>query len=239
MCVIQTIRTDLLNRIVIWGMVILFQNVTAVHAETLLPELTTYVQARIVEFDAIPEPRRERLVQLADEIRRLRESKSPVRLTFICTHNSRRSHFGQVWAAVAAEQYGLRDVSTFSGGTEATACNTRTIAALRRAGLMIDVPGTGENPRYSIQFASNAPNVTCFSKVYSDSSNPQNGFIAVMTCSDAETRCPVVMGAASRFAITYDDPKQADDTAEEAARYDERCRQIAREMLFVFSQASR
>jgi hypothetical protein len=45
-----------------------------------------------------------------------------------------------------------------------------------------------------------------------------------------------VRGAAQRLAIAYDDPKSADGNPDEAARYDERCAQIAREMLFVFSR---
>jgi arsenate reductase len=37
-------------------------------------------------------------------------------------------------------------------------------------------------------------------------------------------------------SIPLDDPKIADDTAEEAATYDQRCQQICREMLYLFSQ---
>jgi hypothetical protein len=57
-----------------------------------------------------------------------------------------------------------------------------------------------------------------------------------MTCSDADAACPIVFGAAERISIPYDDPKAADGTPDEAAVYDERCRQIAREMLYVFSR---
>ena len=45
----------------------------------------------------------------------------------------------------------------------------------------------------------------------------------------------MVLGAAERIAITYEDPKAFDGTDREAEAYDERCRQIAREMLYVFS----
>jgi hypothetical protein len=34
--------------------------------------------------------------------------------------------------------------------------------------------------------------------------------------------------------MPYDDPKDYDDTDQEQAKYDERCRQIAREMFFTF-----
>ncbi|MBW2160612.1 MAG: hypothetical protein JRH14_11750 [Deltaproteobacteria bacterium] len=41
--------------------------------------------------------------------------------------------------------------------------------------------------------------VECFSKTYDDPGNPAEGFVAVMTCSEADEACPVVSGAALRF----------------------------------------
>jgi arsenate reductase len=57
-----------------------------------------------------------------------------------------------------------------------------------------------------------------------------------MTCSEADRNCPNVVGATLRLPLPYEDPKAADDTPEEAARYDERSLQIATELLYVFSQ---
>jgi arsenate reductase len=159
-------------------------------------------------------------------------------MTFICTHNSRRSHFGQVWAAVAAAHFGLENITTFSGGTEATAFNPRAVAALERAGFSIENPG-GDNPKYKVRFGEAADALTCFSKKYDDASNPQKGFVAVMTCSDADRNCPIVPGAVARFATPYVDPKEADNTPQETARYDERCKQIATEMLYLMGKVHR
>ena len=39
--------------------------------------------------------------------------------------------------------------------------------------------------------------------------------------------------------MPFVDPKVSDGTPEEAATYDERCAQIAREMLWVMTEASR
>lgn len=111
------------------------------------------------------------------------------------------------------------------------------MAALQRAGLRIEDPG-GENPRYQVAISPEVPPMICFSKVYTHPENPQRDFIAVMTCSQADADCPVVQGAAHRFALSYEDPKIADDTPEETARYDERCRHIAREMLFLFGEVN-
>jgi arsenate reductase len=75
-----------------------------------------------------------------------------------------------------------------------------------------------------------------FSKVFDSPPNPSSGFIAVMTCSSADAQCPVIAGCSDRIVLTYDDPKQHDGTAGEAKAYTERCRQIGREMLYVFAK---
>ena len=74
-----------------------------------------------------------------------------------------------------------------------------------------------------------------FSKKYNDDFNPKEHFAAVMTCSEADEACPIVFGATVRISLPYEDPKVADNTPEEEARYDERCRQIATEMFYVLS----
>ncbi len=160
------------------------------------------------------------------------------RLTFICTHNSRRSHLAQIWAQAAAAHYGVPHVATFSGGTESTAFNPRAVAALKRAGFDIPEPEAAPNTRYRVAFSEGAEPLVCFSKVYTDAPKPAGEFCAVMTCSDADENCPMVAGAAARFAIPYDDPKAFDGTPQETEKYDERCRQIAREMLYLMSRVS-
>lgn len=144
---------------------------------------------------------------------------------------------GQVWAATAAAHHGIDGVRTYSGGTEATAFNPRAVAAMQRAGFAIENPG-GQNPHYLVRFAETGPSMECFSKSYDDPANPGEGFAAIMTCSEADEACPVVLGAALRLPLRYDDPKVADGTSEEAAAYDERCLQIATEMLYLFSRVA-
>jgi arsenate reductase len=48
-----------------------------------------------------------------------------------------------------------------------------------------------------------------------------------------------VDGASLRVPLHFEDPKKSDNTPREAAAYDERCAQIAREMLYVFSRVKR
>lgn len=202
---------------------------------TLLAQLEEYVARAIPLAAELPDERKEKLAVLANYISAKRTAEAPIALNFICTHNSRRSHLGQLWAAVAAHVYGMKDVTTFSGGTEATAFNPRAVAAIERAGFHVQNPG-GENPRYEVRYSPDAPASICFSKCYDDAHNPSKDFAAVMTCTDADQNCPAIIGA-TRISLPYRDPKEADDTPQESERYDERCLQIAVEMLWVFKQS--
>jgi arsenate reductase len=203
-----------------------------------LPTIRSLILELLDEIDLIPAARREHLRQLAAHIRSKRAEDQVVRLNFICTHNSRRSHLAQIWMSVAAAWFKITGIETFSGGTEATALNPRAVAALRRAGFQIDDPG-GDNPHYRIRFSEAGKELAAWSKVYDDAANPAERFIAVMTCSDADENCPFIPGAELRFPLTYDDPKMADGTPEEERRYDERVREIGREMLFLAETATK
>ena len=204
---------------------------------SLVSPMNHYVDLRIAEFSQIPEERKEQLRELSGYVRGKIQQGQIARLTFICTHNSRRSHFAQIWAKAAAVHYGLDRVDTFSGGTEATAMNPRSVAALRRAGFEITSDSTAkENPRYLVHYSPSQSPEECFSKVYHSPPNPITDYCAVMTCSEADDACPTVHGADHRIAIPYVDPKVSDNTPLEAETYDERCSQIAREMLFVMSE---
>lgn len=202
----------------------------------MCPDLKSYIQNIEGKISAIPENRKEQLQQIADYINAKRESEESAKLNFICTHNSRRSHLCQIWSAVLAEFFGLDDIETYSGGTEATAFNSRAISAIERAGFKVEDPG-GENPRYQIYFDDEKEPLICFSKIFDDSYNPQENFAAVMTCADADENCPIIPGAEKRFSIPYIDPKESDDTPREKETYDKRCRQIATEMFYLIAEA--
>ena len=202
----------------------------------MFPEVEQYIGDIIKEFDQIPTVRKNKLKEIADFITEKRESGESAHLVFICTHNSRRSHLSQIWAAATAGFYGKAgNVMTYSGGTEATAFNPRAVAAIERAGFHVKDPG-GKNPQYEVSYSDNMDPMICSSKKYTDATKDVDDFAAVMVCSDADKNCPVVFGADARFAIPYVDPKISDGTQDETATYDERCRQIAREMAYMISQ---
>ncbi len=191
-------------------------------------KLEKYIKEMISDFDSIPSVRKNKLLEVADYIQMKLENDDVAKLNFICTHNSRRSHLAQIWTSIAAHYYGIENIKTYSGGTEATAFNPRAVKAIQGAGFKVEDPG-GENPKYQIFYSEDAKPMICFSKKFDDSSNPDKNFAAVMTCSDADANCPFVPGAEFRKPITYRDPKESET-------YDERCRQIATEMFYKLSQ---
>jgi arsenate reductase len=202
----------------------------------MLSTLQTKIDQLITQFDQIPTGRKETLKELTKFVQDQTNADEPVYLNFICTHNSRRSHLSQLWAQAAAHYYSIKNVFCFSGGTEATAFNPRAVKAMQEAGFNISKTKDGDNPVYEVRFAPNAPPVIAFSKKYDDPFNHNKDFAAIMTCSHADENCPLVLGASGRIALTYDDPKEFDDTPLEAAKYSERVHQIGREILYAFSQ---
>lgn len=221
------------------GFLVPTDNVAAESKSAISPKVQAYLDQRRGEFDRIPAERQQQLQKIAAYVSRQKAAGQPARLIFICTHNSRRSHLSQIWAMVAAMEQRVAGIETFSGGTEATAFNPRAIAAIQRAGLTVEKMTEGKNPHYTVRCGDQGKGVTCFSKVYSKAPNPTTDFCAVMTCSQADQSCPLVQGSVLRIAIPYEDPKVADDTPEESARYDERCAQISREMLYLFSRVGK
>ena len=199
-------------------------------------KMQLFVDSISQHLEGIDSSRKQELNILADYIQESLQKDTTVQLTYICTHNSRRSHMAQLWAAVAAHYYGVKGVKTYSGGTETTAFNQRSVACLQRQGFEITPLNEDKNTLYAVVFSPKVPAVKSFSKVYNDSNNPQNGFIAVMTCSHADEACPVVNGATKRVAIPYTDPKISDGTTLESQTYYDRSAQIATEAFYVFKR---
>jgi arsenate reductase len=187
------------------------------------------------EFDTISNERKSLLGKIASFIISKKNAGKPINLIYICTHNSRRSHFGQIWAQVAAHYYNIKNVNVFSGGTESTAFNINAINAIERIGFDIKKMNNDVNSIYHISYDENQKPIVCFSKVYNNPENPKSEFAAIMTCSDAEENCPFILGVELRVGTTYDDPKAFDNTPLQDVKYDERSKQIAIETLYVFS----
>ena len=201
----------------------------------VFPQLAEFIISLNPYVEQIPSERKEGLRNLAQYIQQEMESKKEIPLIFICTHNSRRSHMGQIWAQVFGWQQGV-PVKTYSGGTEATAFNPNAIAALKQSGLDINTQDDSSNPHYKVQVGPDHIIEDVFSKKFGDSPNPNSEFGAIMTCTDADEACPFVPGAKARFSLPYEDPKKFDGTELQAQMYEERSRQIASEMKFVMEE---
>ncbi|MDY0986632.1 protein-tyrosine-phosphatase [Flavobacterium sp. CFBP9031] len=188
------------------------------------------------DFKQISEDRKAVLQPLIDFIQTKVDSNLETRLNLICTHNSRRSHLSQVWAQTAAAYYNIKNVSCYSGGTEATALFPMAAETLKDSGFRIKTLSEGSNPVYSIKYAADELPVIGFSKTYDDDFNPESGFAAIMTCSQADGGCPFIAGAEKRIPLTFEDPKISDGTPQQKETYLERSGQIGTEMFYVFSQ---
>ncbi len=190
----------------------------------------------IISKISVSNERKVVLQSLIDYIQNKVINQEDIRLNFICTHNSRRSHLSQIWAQTMAFQFDIKNVSCYSGGTEATSMFPKVAETLMNQGFQIQKLSEIENPVYSVKFDVNQHPIICFSKTYYDDFNPKTNFGAIMTCNNADKGCPMVFGAEERFPIKYDDPKAFDGTDLMNEKYAERSLQIASEMYFVFSQ---
>lgn len=199
----------------------------------LFPKLEESITA--LDLTSISKERRNLLQPLIDYIQEKVKTQQSVRLNFICTHNSRRSHLSQAWAQAIAAQYKIPGVVCYSGGTEATALFPKAAETLEKQGFEITKLSEEKNPVYSIKFSENEHPVIGFSKTFDHAFNPSSEFGAIMTCSQADEGCPFIAGAEKRFPITYDDPKAFDGTEEQNQKYLDRSTQIATELKYVFS----
>ena len=189
-----------------------------------------------LNIERLSAQRKETLQPLIDFIQSSVINQQEIRLNFICTHNSRRSHLSQVWAQTVSAYFNIKNVFCYSGGTEATAMFPMVVETLTRQGFQIKILADGSNPIYTIKYSENEHPIIGFSKTYDDDFNPLSEFVAVMTCSQANGGCPFIAGAEKRMPITFEDPKAFDNTPQQAEKYEERSLQIATEIFYVFSQ---
>ena len=197
--------------------------------------LKQFSEEIILQFECIPADRKLLLNKLTSYIQGNRNAGKESLLMFICTHNSRRSHFGQILCALAADFYQVTGIKTFSAGTEVTAFHPNAIAALRSIGMEIQSADNGSNPHYYVSWGP-TNSLHAYSKLIDDEGNPKEHFAAIMTCTHAEQNCPFVLGADFRIGLPFEDPKVYDGTPQEAAMYLSRVHQMAIELYYVFSK---
>lgn len=194
---------------------------------------------KIIDSFSVDNISSERLAVLQPLVKYLQEkinTDENIRLNFICTHNSRRSHLSQIWAQTMAFHFWIKNIFCYSGGTEATAMFPIVAETLAHQGFNIDKLSVSDNPVYAVKYSVNELPIICFSKVYNHPFNPQSKFAAIMTCDNADQGCPMVLGAEARFPIKYLDPKTFDNTEHMNQKYAEKSLEIGQELWYVFSQ---
>jgi arsenate reductase len=184
----------------------------------------------------LTEDRKTKVQPLLTYIQDKVSTKQPILLTFICTHNSRRSHLTQIWAQAMAFHYELNSIQCYSGGTEVTALFPKVIDTLLAQGFKIEQLSSSNNSVYAIKFDENALPIIGFSKSFDDLFNPASHFAALMTCSSADEGCPFIAGAEVRIPLRYEDPKLFDGSDLMDEKYSERSLEIAADMNYIFSQ---
>lgn len=186
-----------------------------------------------LNFNSINDERKSHIKILANYIQEKLNENGELALNFICTHNSRRSQFSQIWSYTAAFHYNLPIIS-YSGGVEVTAFNERAVKTIIQMGFQVTKNGI-ENPIYTVKCAEEAPALKMFSKLFDDKSVTFYPFCAVMTCDHADENCPFIPNADARIPLRYEDPKKFDNTDLEEMMYFERSLQIATEFFYCYS----
>ena len=176
------------------------------------------------------------LENIANKIANKINKKDTVNINFICTHNSRRSQFAQVWAYYAMEHYSIKQGNSFSSGINATHFYSSTLKALENVGFKFSLEEfSHKNPKYIINYKGAKKEIVGYSKLIEDPIN-KTPFIAITTCGNADENCPVILDASARFHLPYKDPKWSDDESNEEEVYLSTSRIIAGEMGILFKK---
>ena len=178
---------------------------------TTKPTLFSEIGNLIKELnpETISSERKTVLQPLTDFIQSKVSGNQEIRINFICTHNSRRSHLTQIWAQTLASYYSVNDVHCYSGGTQVTAVFPKVIEIQNEIGFDIHVLSDQQNSVYAVKYGQNSAPIICFSKEFDRPYNPKSNFAAIMTCSSADQNCPIIHGA-KRISVT--NQKAGDNT---------------------------
>lgn len=177
----------------------------------------------------------ERLNNIAESLSSVYSDTNALNLSFICTHNSRRSQLAQVWSYYFSYLYHL-NIHSYSSGTEVTMVHPNILNVLEEAGFEIKKDTKPvDNPIFKLSFSKKGNLIELFSKSIDDESLPKN-YIAITTCSQADENCPFIPQASLRFPLTYADPGSHDGSDREMEFYRETNMQIAREIKYLIKK---
>ena len=192
---------------------------------------TTFdLSVHLNDFSIITRARKALLLLIANNLNTDILYAEPIKLLFICTHNSRRSQLAEMLTDLLARHYDL-PVEAYSGGTESTAFYHRMIEALEDFGMEFISSGEDDNPIYHLR---DYPSKKYYSKGFDAAENPSKNFFAFMVCDHADELCPIVNGAKYRFPLKFKDPKAFDDSKDVKEAYRNKVIEIGTELNFIF-----
>jgi arsenate reductase (thioredoxin) len=137
----------------------------------------------------------------------------PIRVLFVCTHNSARSQIAEALLG----RYGGADFEVHSAGTEATRVNPLAIRVLAESG--IDWSGAR-------------------SKVITEFLGRRFDYV-ITVCDRARGTCPVFPGSTNTLHWGLDDPSEVGGTDEERLAAFRRTRQEVADRLRPFIEEAR
>jgi arsenate reductase len=140
-------------------------------------------------------------------------AKKPIRVLFLCTHNSARSQI----AEALLRQIGGADFAVSSAGTEATRVHPLAIRVLEEQG----VPTDGLYSKSMDQFLSDQFDVV------------------ITVCDQANESCPIFPGAPERIHWSIPDPSAVEGTEEDRLTAFRHVRQYLRRRLPLFVEAQK
>jgi arsenate reductase (thioredoxin) len=202
----------------------------------LYPEIEIYIKNCLKDLDSISASRLKNLNKIIRYIKGKIQQKEEINLVYLCTHNSRRSQYGQIWGKIAAEYYGISGIRTFSGGTEITAFHPVAVKTAQEAGFRIQKLSDSLNSGYEVYYSEALPPIRCYSKLYTDQSIPSERFCTIVNCTEADSDCPLIPGSDIRVFLPYSDPRAFDYSPIQSEKYHERFKEIATENLYIFSK---
>jgi arsenate reductase (thioredoxin) len=136
----------------------------------------------------------------------------PVRVLFVCTHNSARSQMAE--GMVRAWGGGLFEA--FSAGTEASAVRPEAIAVMREIGIDL----SGHTSKTILPFLGEE-------------------FAWVITvCDQAKESCPAIPGAAQQAHWSIDDPSEIEGSEKERLHAFRTARDTLRDRVHMFLLAA-
>tara|TARA_B100001057_G_scaffold501276_1_gene623055 strand:+ start:6371 stop:6985 length:615 start_codon:yes stop_codon:yes gene_type:complete len=156
-----------------------------------------------------------------------------IKINFICTHNSRRSQFCQIWNQVISKYYGFDKIQSYSGGTEITTVHENVTKVLSEIGFYVNPTSKLINPIHSINFGPKSI-IKLYSKLVNDKSNPIDNFIGVINCSDADQNCENIIGTSKKYSLPFDDPGKYDGLSIQIEKYKYINLEIASSLKYLY-----